>query len=123
MRNASWALITLAFVLAFVALGLQIWGNDGAAMFIKIGFAVTLLLGVVVLTISACIRLARRELLLRPWDAMRKAVLIFLIVFGIRSLIELIAPGFGGDLRMAALHSAGFAIVYGLYTTAYRKPA
>jgi hypothetical protein len=123
MRRLGWILVSLGVVVALVAAVLRYTGVGDPPVIILIACAVTMVPGLLILTISWTIRLARGQVRLRLGDAARRAGMVFLIVFGTRSLIELIFPNAQGDLHVAALHSAGFSVVYGLYVTAYREPA
>lgn len=82
-----------------------------------------LLAGSIILLASGAIRLFRGEVKLRPIDALKKAVVLFLIVLGLRTLLWVAFPSLDRDLNAAVLWSAIFAVSLGLYTTAYRKPA
>jgi uncharacterized iron-regulated membrane protein len=86
-------------------------------------FGVTFVLGTVILVATFSTRLYRGDVRLRPWDAAKRAVVLFLIVLGLRLLAWLIFPALDRDLAEAIAVSALFAIIFSLYSTAYRKPA
>ncbi|WP_294079538.1 hypothetical protein [Sphingomonas sp.] len=94
-----------------------------ASNIVMIGFGVTMLLGIIVLTISAIWRISKGEVKLRPWLAVKPALFIFFGTMALRFLAWAVFPGLERDLTGAVIHSLIFALAYSLYSTAYRKTA
>ena len=93
-------------------------------MFILIAFGLSMVLGSVILLASFALRLYRGEVRLRPWDAAKMAVILFVALMALRLLLASIF--FTDSETTLSEHiwaSAFFAIFFSLYQTAYRKPA
>lgn len=86
-------------------------------------FGITFVLGTLLVGFSSAARIHRGDVKLRPWDAARKAPVLFLIMLAAQLLAEVVFRSRDLDLTEGIVVSAAFAIVYGLYTTAYREPA
>lgn len=114
--------MSLALILALIAGGLRYSGVGEPPDELVIGFAIALLLGLITLAISAAIKLAKGDIRLRPWDAARKAITLFLLYLGVYVLLSFAFSGMKMDVKVA-IQAAAFAIIYSLFTTAYRKPA
>ena len=123
MKLLGWISLTLAFALALVAAGLRYAGGAEAPMVVMIAFGIALVVGLVALAISAAMLLAKGEVKLRPWDALKKAAMLFLIILGLRCLAWFVFPGLERNFGYELFQSAAFAALFALYTTAYRKPA
>ncbi|MCT2400642.1 hypothetical protein [Novosphingobium mangrovi (ex Huang et al. 2023)] len=82
----------------------------------------TILAGGLLLLMNAAIRILQGQLQLRPWDALKRASIVFATIFALRLLAWLAFPTLERDWIAALIYSLGFAIVLGLYSTAYRKP-
>jgi len=123
VRRIGWMLIALGFALAIVALALRYTIGGDLADTAGMGAAATMLLGFGLWMISALTRLFKGEIRIRPWDALKSAIMIFGIILGLRFLIWMIFPDLERDLIEAVWKSAVFAIPFSLYQTAYRKPA
>ena len=118
MRTAGWTAWVLGFVLAALKVALKLSDIYSLAA-VGILFA----LGLLLLTIDAMIRLKRGQLVIRPWDATKSASRTFLIIVAIRLFVGYLLPSSMPDVALALIQSASFAIVFGLYQTAYRAPA
>lgn len=123
VRRIGWMLIALGFALAIVALALRYTIGGDLAGTAGMGAAATMLLGFGLWMISALTRLFKGEIRIRPWDALKSAILIFAAMLGLRSLLWLIFPDFERDWIGIIWKSAAFAIAFSLYQTSYRKPA
>ena len=91
-------------------------------MWLLFTFGITFVLGTVLLVSTSVARLYRGDVKLRPWDAAKKAVVLFVIIMALWLLARLVYPS-EFDLTEAIVVSALVAISSSLYTTAYRKPA
>ena len=118
MRNLGWGLLGTAFVTALLT---HWFGRENVLLLGT--FGVTFVLGIILLIASFSARLYRGDVRLRPVDAAKKAIILFGLVFGFRALAWLIFPTLDRDLGEAIAFSALFAIIFSLYSTAYRKPA
>jgi hypothetical protein len=123
IRRIGWALLILAFFLALTATSLRYVAGGETADIAMIGFAVVMLLGIIALTISAVYRLSRGDVKLRPWLALKSALIIFVTVLVFTFLIWAVFPSMERNLTDVFMHAVIFALGYSLYTTAYRKPA
>ena len=117
MKKAGWILLAIAF-----ATGLLIEVSGRGNMWLLSTFLITILLGLALICAASAARLYRGDVRLRPWDAAKRAVVIFLVVLALRLLIQAVFPSLDYELSSVVIWSAGFAFAYGLSTTAYRKP-
>lgn len=118
MKGLGYALIILGIVVGLTVRFLTPQYEDMYAL-----AGLVLLAGSFFLLASGAIRIFRGEVKLQPIDALKKAVVLFLIVLGVRAVLWLVFPSIERNLIEAVIWSAAFAISLGLYTTAYRKPA
>ena len=119
MRKFGWSLLGLGFV----AVLLSVWSGRENALLLTI-LVVSFALGSLILLTSFALRLYRGEVRLRPRDAAKMAVILFLLMMSVRLLLAtLIFPDSDKAHSEHILASALFAIVLSLYQTAYRKPA
>lgn len=116
MRTAGWVLFLLGLI--FIPLSHYIAPEMHLLLII---FGSSMLAGLILLLANGINRLRKGEVVLRPFDAMKKAIWLFLLMLGIRLLIYFVFPNFEQDITVAILNSAIFAIVFSFYTTAYRK--
>ena len=86
--------------------------------------ALIFLTGSLFFLISGLVRIWQGKTVLRPFDALRNAVRLFLMILGLRTLLWWVFfPKTDHDFNLELISSAAFAIVFGLYNTAYRAPA
>jgi hypothetical protein len=123
VRRIGWALLILAFALALTAASLRYAVGDEIADLAIIPLAGAMLLGIIALAISAAYRLSTGKVTLRPWLALKPALIIFFATLAFRFLVWAVFPSLERDLTGAVIHSLIFALAYSLYKTAYRKPA
>ena len=118
MRKLGWSLLGLGFLCALLSLWI---GRENK--FILMAFGLSIVLGSVILLTSFALRLYRGEVRLRPWDAAKMAVILFVALMALRLLL---ASVFFTDSEKTfsehILASALFAIFFSFYQTAYRKP-
>lgn len=88
-------------------------------LFASAGLA--LLVGGIILLADGIARILRRELILRPFDAIKKASWLFLIIFGLQILLRYLVSSQKLDATAALIQSAAFAVVFGFHSTAYRR--
>ncbi len=118
MRRVGWISLAVAFAAALLTIG---FGREN--VWLLSTFGITIVLGTVLLGSTSVARLYRGDVKLRPWDAAKKSFVIFVIVLALRLLACVVLQPTEFDLKEAIFMSAVFAIFFGLYTTAYRKPA
>jgi hypothetical protein len=124
MSRIGYALIAAAVLLGLADAGLRLWtGGSEPSLAVLFLFCAAMLVGMALLLLSAVNRLTRREVILRPVDAAKRAVIVFFIFLGLRFLLSVIFSGTMPDPVDAILYAACFSAAYSLYTTAYRKPA
>ena len=93
-------------------------------MFIVATFGLSMALGSALLLTSFAQRLYQGEVRLRPWDAAKMAVILFVLMLGLRMVLtSFFFPQSDRTLSEDMWASALFAIFFSLYKTAYRKPA
>lgn len=118
MSKVGWILLAIAFATALLTKVLQ-----PENFWLLAIFGASFILGSSLLLANAATQLFRGRVRLRPWDALKKAIVLFLIVLSLRLLLAwFIFPSSDRALMEDILGSALFAIGYSLYTTAYRKP-
>ena len=117
MKKAGWILLAIAFA---IALFIEVSGREN--MWLLSTSLITFLLGLALVCAASAARLYRGYVKLRPWDAAKSAVVIFLVVLALRLLIQAVFPTPDFELSSVLIWSAAFAFGYGLSTTAYRKP-
>ena len=118
MRQAGRILAVTAF-----ALLLLIDVFDLENVWLLLTSLIALFLGLALLALSFAVRLYRGDVKLRLWDAAKAAVVIFIAFVALRLLVQLVFPTLDFELREVLTIGAAFAAIYGLCTTAYRKPA
>lgn len=119
MRKLGWSLLGAAFLCAMLSLW---FGREN--VFILAAFGLSLVLGSVLLLTSFGQRLYRGEVRLRPVDAAKMAVILFVLMMILRLLLaSFVFPESDRTLTEHIWASAIFAIFFSLYQTAYRKPA
>lgn len=117
MRRVGWIFVAIAFATAWLA---QVFGSEN--VWLLSAFGITIVLGFVLVASTSAARLYRGDVRLRPWDAAKKAFVIFMILLALRLFASAAFGSTEFDLAEAIIASAGFALVMALYTTAYRKP-
>lgn len=118
VRRAGWIFLAIFFAAGLLT---EVFGREN--LWLMATFLIALVLGLALLASSFAARLYRGDVKLRPWDAARKAVVIFAILLAARLLIEAAFPSRDFDLTEVIAISAAFALFFSLDTTAYRKPA
>lgn len=119
MRRLGWSLLGVGFLCALLTLW---FGREN--VFILTNFGLSVVLGSVILLTSFALRLSQGEVRLRPRDAAKMAVILFLLMMGLRLLLaSFVFPESDRTLSEHIWASAIFAIFFSLYQTAYRKPA
>ncbi|WP_311269905.1 hypothetical protein [Sphingobium sp. WCS2017Hpa-17] len=121
MRQTGWIVIALGCAFAIAAYGCRYAGYDNWEALAIIAFAVCFTLGLTIVSISAASRLIKGEVILRPINAFKSALIIFGLMIGIRVLFWTFSHSANPDYSEALIHTGAFSIVYGLYTTAYRR--
>lgn len=123
MSRAGYALLLVAIVGAWLAkLILQPVDIADFPPLVLIGVPFAAVAGLLLLSVHAGVRLARGEVRLRPLDAAKHAVMMFGFVVACRFLAGLIFPKIAGDITLTIVSALAIAIVFGLSTTAYRRP-
>ena len=117
MRRLGWILLSTSLAVAVLA---YIFGLEN--IWLLLIFGVTFLLGMAILASSFAVRLYRGDIRLRLFDAAKTAIIVFSVMVTFRVLALIAFPSENSDLTQIVLASAGFAISYGLYKTAYRRP-
>lgn len=123
VRRIGWALLILALALALTAAGLRYTVGDEIADLAIAPLTGAMLLGLIALAISSAHRLSTGKVTLRPWLALKPALIIFFALLAFRLLAWAVFPSLERDLTFAVIHALIFALGYSLYKTAYRKPA
>lgn len=118
MKTVAYLLIVSALIFG---LSVRIFAPNKEWAYAGAGLA--LLLGSLLLMIYGAIRLWKGNVKLRPWDAAKKAWWMFLVMLGVQLIAQFVFPNLRLDSVYAIFQSALFAIVFSLYSTAYRKPA
>jgi hypothetical protein len=118
VRNAGWTLLTIAFAIALLT---NVSGRENVWLLSTL--LITFVLAVALLSLDFTARIYRGDLKLRPWDAAKKAAAIFVIVLALTLLTLAVFQSRDFELSAVIIQSAVLALAYGLYTTAYRKPA
>ncbi|GEM_PF-4375203 len=123
MSRIGYAVIAAAILVSLADAGLRLWVGGEPSLAVLFLFGAATLVGIALLLFSAVNRLSRGEVKLRPLDAAKRGAVVFCIFLGLRFLLSVILPGTMPDPVHVILYAACFAAAYGLYTTAYRKPA
>jgi hypothetical protein len=121
LKRAGYALISLALALAVVGLVLRALDIAASADIVVIAFLVAMLLGAILLVTSSARRIAGGDVKLRPQLALRSAPLIFLIVLGVRFLLDVIFGDPYGNWLKILIFSVLLTILLSLSSTAYRR--
>lgn len=116
MRTAGYAFLVLGFAAGF--LWHFLGRNDVWPIVV---FGVSMIVGLLSLSIDAIIRMYRGELRLRPFDAFRKAPIIFTIVFAILVLTGMFFRTAPIDWTQTLIKCAVISLVMAFYLGAYRK--
>lgn len=117
MKKAGWILLAVAFA---IVLFTKVSGRGN--MWLLFTLLIAIFLGLALICAAFAARLYRGDVKFRPWDAAKSAVVTFLVVLALRLLIQAVSPSLDFELSSVVIWSATFAVVYGLSTTAYRKP-
>ena len=117
MSKAGYVLIGLGFAAAL----LTIWfGRENVFIIATVG--ISILLGSLLLLTSFGVRLYRGDVRIRLWDAAKMAMVLFSIVLGLRLLLSnWVFTDSDREIGEHIFSSALFAIVFSVYTTAYRR--
>lgn len=110
----------LALASALISAGLKYAGDENSADVALVAFLVTMLLSTFAFAASSIKRLINRDLRLRPWLALRQAPLIFLGLFSLRFLLEVITETKYDWFRIF-LFSITMTIFFSFSWTAYRR--
>ncbi|MCL9999445.1 MAG: hypothetical protein NBV68_08690 [Erythrobacter sp.] len=93
--------------------------EPSAAFFVPAAIAV---LGMLMVMVSGAARLMTGAVHIRPFDAMKRAPLLIMVLVPMTLLLRLVLPS-----SFSAMENVGFAvfmaIFFSFYSTAYRKPA
>lgn len=118
MRRVGWIFLAIAFSSVLLT---TVFGREN--LWLLSTLLIALFLGTALLVSSFAVRLYRGDVKLRLWDAAKMAAVIFSMVLTLRLLAHIVFQSEDFDLTEAIILSAVFALVYGLYTTAYRRRA
>jgi hypothetical protein len=118
VRNAGWILLAIAFAIALLS---KVSGRENVWLLSTL--LIALVVAVALLFSDFAGRIYRGDLKLRPWDAAKKAVVVFVIALAVTLLMLVVFQSRDFEWSIVIIRTAAFALAYGLYTTAYRKPA
>ncbi|WP_252258043.1 hypothetical protein [Erythrobacter aurantius] len=86
-------------------------------------FGVSMIAGLLLLSVNAIVRLSRGDLQLRPIAALKRAPLIFVIMIVVYALAGVIFPATQIDWTETLVKCAIISSLMAIYFSAYRKPA
>jgi hypothetical protein len=123
MKYIGVALMVLAAGLWFAGLGFQDRLGIEWSTIVLLSSIPAALLGLIALAIPAAISILKGEVALRPWKALKPAILIFLILMTVKLLASEVFSAPIRSWAISILGAAIFGVVLGLYQTAEEKPA
>ena len=117
MRTAGYGLVFLGLAQAIL---LQFTGRDNVALLASFGLC--MFVGTMLLAANAIARLLRGELQLRPFSALKRFPLLFIVMLALVFGLRLIMPS-----TFSATETVGFvaimSVFFSIYVTIYRKSA
>ncbi len=118
MRATGTVLLVIGIVLGITSQ----FAGPSPVWLVFVAFPIALLGGILYI-LDSLKRLSRGQVVLRPYDALKYAFWMFVVMCGLRLLIWLFFPDFQKKIAEGILFNATFALAFAFSTTAYRKSA
>ncbi|NRD88464.1 hypothetical protein C8024_01800 [Sphingopyxis sp. BSNA05] len=122
VRRIGWVLLGLAFVLTSIAVGIRYTVGGDTADIITAGGVSAFSLGFILWMISSVTRLAKGDVRLRPWNALKLMPAYFAAFAALRFGAWAIFSEMEYNFADTLIHSIVPALVLSFYSTAYRSP-
>ena len=121
MKRLGYICVAITFVLAVTAFALHLGGiKDGSAYVLIVCFFV-LFLAMLIFLIHGSVRLWKGEVRLRPWDAFKRAVVLFLLFMVTMGIVSIALPSDAINWWAYVISSSLYVTFSSLHSTAYRK--